>query len=226
MVWQGLLPTLGAAAKASMKNLDKTKVLFATGTMGVISTGVCSAIASPEASRRVNDIKWASEDVPKEERRKYKATRYATEVAPLYIPAALSGFLAILSFGLSNKELSARVMMASAAAGTAERLLESYSEKTLEIAGEEIEKQIRQAVADDIPDEVMEKSRGYLPESEVANLYPHKSHDTLWYDCVMDRMFSIWDASQEASSRMSSHSLLRSSPSSSSPSAARLQALP
>lgn len=191
MVWQGLMPMLTGAAKQVVSNLDKTKVLFALGTAGVVGTAVTAAKASPESGRRIETIR--QEDMQREDsedgHRAYRTKRYVKEVAPLWIPCGIAIGVTVISFGMSNKQLAARAAASAAAAGVAERLLESYSEKAIEIVGEETEEKIRQAMADDIPEEVMEKARGYVTESDVANLYPHKMHDELWYDHVTGRIF-------------------------------------
>lgn len=191
MLWKGLIPTLVSAARTSVTNLDKAKMLFVLGTGGVIGTAITAAKASPISARRVETIK--ADDFQLEltegEHRKYRAKRYAKEVLPLWIPCGISMATAIVGFGMSNKQFAMRAAAASAAAGIAERMLESYSEKALEIVGEETEAKIRQAVADDIPDEVLEKASGYLTDNDVANLYPHMTHDELWYDHVTGRLF-------------------------------------
>lgn len=190
-MWQGLLPMLTGAAKQVVQNLDKTKVLFAIGTAGVAATAVTAAKASPESERRIEAIR--QEDFKREDsedgHRAYRAKRYLKEVVPLWLPCGMAMCVTIVSFGMSNKQLAVRAAASAAAAGLAERMLESYSEKAIEIVGEETEEKIRQAMADDIPDEVMEKARGYVTESDVANLYPHKMHDELWYDHVTGRIF-------------------------------------
>lgn len=191
-MWQGIIPALKQSAVATLKSVDKAKLLFAAGAVGVVGTGVCAAKATPEALSRSNEIEFDSYQMEwndERERRAYVLKRKAVEVAPLYLPAVGCGVISVACFGLSNKELVTKAAASAALAGTLERALESYSEKTLEVAGEEVHQKIQQAVADDIPDEVMEKARGYLTDSDVANMYPHGAHDVLWYDCVTNRIF-------------------------------------
>ena len=191
-MWMGLIPALKETAVATLRSVDKTKLLFAAGAVGVVGTGVCSAKATPKAMERINDIEFDSYQLDwdsERDRRKYVLKREAVEVAPGYLPAVACGALAIACFGMSNRQLAAKAAASAALAGTLERALESYSEKTLEVAGEETYGKIQQAIADDIPDGVLHKARGYLTDGDVANLYPHGAHDVLWYDCVTDRMF-------------------------------------
>ena len=191
-MWQGIIPALKQSATTTLKSIDKTKLLFAAGTAGVVGTGVCAAKATPEALSRSNEIEFDSYQMEwrdERERKSYVLKRKAVEVAPLYLPTIGCGMLAIACFGMSNRQLATKAAASAALAGTLEKALESYSEKTLEVAGEEVHQKIKQAVADDIPDEVMAKARGYLTEADGANIYPHGAHDVLWYDKVTDRIF-------------------------------------
>ena len=182
---------LREAPKLAVQNIGKTKLLFGAGSVLVATTGVCAAKAAPVAVTRINDIRW--DDMQIEEtpsgHKLYRMKRYALEVAPLYLPAILAGGAAIACFGYSNKQLAMKAAASAAAAGMAERMLTSYSEKAMEELGEDAHNRIMQAVANDVPEAVMERSRGYLKDDDVANLYPHMAHDVLWYDCVMDKLF-------------------------------------
>lgn len=176
---------------SALKNVDKTKMLFAVGTSCIIGTGIASAKAAPEAARRIDEIKFDDwqQELSEGEHRTYRLKRYALEVAPLYIPAVIFGGTAIACFGISNKQLAVRAATATAAANVAERMLDSYSSKVVEEIGEEAERKIMQAVSEDVPEEVIEKARGYLTDKDVANMYPHMLNEKLFYDKVTGRLF-------------------------------------
>ncbi len=191
MAWQGLVPLAKQLALGTVGNLDKAKLLFGLGTAAVVGTAVCSAKAGIESDKRIWKIR--DDDSRREDdddgHKRYRRKRYAKEVLPLWIPCGLCMATAVISFGMSNKQLAAKALAASSAAAVAEHMLESYSEKAIEVVGEEAEQKIRQAIADDIPEEVMEKERGYVTDTDVANLYPRINHDELWFDHVTQRLF-------------------------------------
>ena len=196
-MWIGLLPAIKNFAGIALKSADKTKLLFAAGTIGVVGTGICAAKATPKAMEVDNEIVTKSYDLNLEEdaRKRYVLERRIKEVAPLYLPAIACGVISVACFGISNHRLATKAAASAALAGTLEHALESYSSKTLKVAGEETYNKIQKAIADDIPDKILEKTRDrYLTEADAANLYSHTAHDVLWYDCVTNRIFWATEA--------------------------------
>ena len=153
-----------------------------------------TAKASPEVYSRYLSIKDdAFEDCEHiSEHKSYVRRRIVRELAPCYIPAALLLAGGVTSFAISNNMLSTRAAGAAAAYALAERTIESldaYRDEVIERYGEEIDTDIRQKIADDVPEEIMERSRGYFSEAELANRFPHTAHDTLWYDRTANTWF-------------------------------------
>ena len=185
-------PTLDAVAQAASRNAPK--IFFALGTASVCGSTIMAAKVSPEAYSRYYNIKDdAFEDCEHiSEHKAYVRRRTVREIVPLYIPAALLLGGGILSFAFSNRMLSTRAAGAAAAYALAEKTIESldaYRDEVIDRYGEEVDTDIRQKIADDVPEEIVERSRGYFSEAELANRFPHTAHDTLWYDRTANTWF-------------------------------------
>lgn len=183
---------LSAIAEATSRNAPK--IIFAMATMSTCGSVLTSAKVSPEAYARYLTIKDdAFVDCGHiSEHKAYVRKRVFREVVPLYIPTILLLGGGIAAFAFSNKMLSTRAAGAAAAYVLAERTIESldaYRDEVIERYGEEVDTEIRQKIADDIPEEIVERSRGYFSEHELANRFPHTAHDTLWYDRTANTWF-------------------------------------
>lgn len=183
---------LSTVAQAASRNAPK--IFFALGTASVCGSVAVSVKVTPEAYYRLNAIKDdAFEDCDHiSEHRKYVVARVAREVAPFYIPAAVLLLGGLAAFAISNRTLSTRAAGAAAAYALAERTVESldaYRDEVIDRYGEEVDTEIRQKIADDVPEEIVERSRGYFSEAELANRFPHTAHDTLWYDRTANTWF-------------------------------------
>ena len=184
--------TMTAIAQAASRNAPK--IFFALGVASVTGSVIATARVAPEAEIRMMSISDdAFEDCcTYEEHRKYKIQRALLEVVPLYIPTALLLGGGIAMFAASNRILSTRAASAAAMYALAERTIEgldAYRDEVIERYGDEVDRDIRQKVADDVPKSIVERSKEYFADYEVANRFPHNNHDTLWYDRVTQRWF-------------------------------------
>lgn len=165
------------------------------GTVSVCGSVVTSARVSPEAYGQYLAIRDDAFDDCEHisEHRRYVLDRCVREIAPYYIPTALLLIGGLAAFAASTKMLSTRAAGAAAAYALAEKTIEgldAYRDEVIERYGEEVDAEIRESASNRlVSQEVVERSRGYFSDDDLANRFPHTNHDVLWYDLTADRWF-------------------------------------
>ena len=136
-------------------------ILTCIGAAGVVATGVLAATATPKALMLLEEAK---------EEKGEELTKVETviTVAPVYIPAVLTGVSTIACiFGANalNKRSQASLMSAYALLNNSYK---EYREKVTEIHGEEAEKNIRHEI---VKDKYEEQTLKYSDDLFTLNWY-------------------------------------------------------
>ena len=204
MNWKGIF---WLARKTLSEN--RQAVLFAGGVVGVVSCGILAAKASPNASKRMADIRkerdYRLDEIETNTLEEYKAEKSAVtrryisrtvkEVVPKYVPAVVAGGGAIASFALSNRDLAKKAAGAAAACAVVEKTLGAYQDKVIGELGEEVHERILEAVVNDVPEDVVKLTSGKVGDDDTANAFPHDVNDKLYYDHVTGRIF--WSSDEK-----------------------------
>lgn len=155
---KGLIPQLQLFFKR-----NGPTILTCVGALGVIATAVSAAKATPEAL-------WLLEK--SKERKGKELTKLETlqTVAPAYIPTvAVAGTTIACVFGANmlNKRQQAALSSAYAVLGQA---YSTYRSKVKDVLGEEAERQVLTAMADDCVEDAPEKEEKKLRFMEFNSL--------------------------------------------------------
>lgn len=153
------------------------EILTGIGIAGMITTTVMAVKATPKALDILSEIKENRTDEDKKE----IAKEMVCKVAPVYLPATLTGCFSIACL-IGASSVNARRNAALATAYTlSEGALREYQDKVIETIGEKKEKSIRDDIAKDkiannpvTNNEIIVTSRG----------------DTLCYDSISGRYFT------------------------------------
>ena len=180
MNWKGIFHVIGKAVSD-----NRPAVLFAGG---VVCMGACAFLTARTAPR-VKETYYDIVDHREVLTEKETAMAVWRGLVVPYIPATVAGIASVTSFALSNRELSKKAAGAAVACAVAERALGAYQDNVIKELGEEVNERILHAMADDVPDDIMEMSRGYIRDDELANRFPHEINDKLYYDHVTGRIF-------------------------------------
>ena len=173
---------------------NEPSALFVTG---VLCMGTCVALTAkvaPKIKENVELISLDREEGNLDDNLEYAKTMGHYVLVPC-LPAAVAGIASILSFGMSNRQLSKKAAGAIAAYTVAEKALGSYQDKVIEELGEEVHDRIFKAVVDEVPEEVLESTATYVNDDTAANVFPHEINDKLYYDHVTGRIF--WSSDEK-----------------------------
>lgn len=153
------------------------EILTGIGIAGMITTTVMAVKATPKALDLLAEVK---EDT-KNEDKKVVGKAIVTKVAPVYIPATLTGCFSIACLvGASSVNVRRNAALATAYT-LSESALKEYQAKVVETIGEKKEQSIRDAVAKDTI------QRNPVTNTEV---FITSKGDTLCYDAISGRYFT------------------------------------
>jgi hypothetical protein len=152
-------------------------ILTGIGITGMITTTVLAVKATPKALDIIADIKERHEN---DTDRKVVAKELVTKVAPVYIPAVVTGVASAACIIGANSIHTKRNAMLAAAYTISDTALREYRGKVVETMGEKKDKAIKDEIAKD-----------KLREDPVQNheVIVTKSGTTLCYDCIFGRYF-------------------------------------
>lgn len=154
------------------------EILTGIGVAGMITTTIMAVKATPKAldiMAELNEIHANDAD------KKEKSKDIITKVAPVYLPAAITGGLSIACI-IGGQSVNLRRNAALATAYTlSENALKEYQEKVVETIGEKKEQAIQDAIAKD-----------KIAQNPVNNceVYITEKGNTLCYDAISGRYFT------------------------------------
>lgn len=176
-----------------MKKIDFTKImsnakgtivkhspelLIGIGIAGMVSAAVMAVTATPKALDVMAEL---TEKYPEEAEKKEKGKEIITKVAPVYIPALITGTLSAACIIGANSVNTRRNAALATAYTLSENALKEYQSKVIEVVGEKKEKAIKEAVA-----------KEQLEKNPVTNceVYITEKGNTLFYDTISGRYFT------------------------------------
>ena len=166
------------------------EILTALGISGFVTTVVRACRATPRAATIHESYEWEIEKgnlEPKE-----AVLEEAKKIAPLYVPAVISGGASIACILGAHHIQTSRTAAIATAYSLTERTLKTYQDKVIEKLGEDGHEELMQLVSDKLADEDVPFEDGY-------SYAPDPSGKTLCYDRVTGRYFrSTPEAIREA----------------------------
>lgn len=155
------------------------EILTGIGIAGMVTTTLMAVRATPKALDLMAEVKETHKD--ELDNKQVMGKAIVTHVAPVYIPAAITGCVSIACL-IGASSVNARRNAALAAAYTlSESTLKEYQEKVIETIGEKKE----QAVSDSIAKDKIEKNP--VTNNEVIIT---QAGNTLCYDAISGRYFT------------------------------------
>lgn len=154
------------------------EILTGIGIAGMITMTVMAVKATPKALDIMTDIKNQHKD---DEDKKEIGKAIVTKVAPVYIPAAITGALSVACIIGANSVNTRRNAALATAYTLSENALKEYQNKVVEVIGEKKEKTIKDAIAKDHVDS--------NPVKNCEVLVTEKGN-TLFYDNISGRYFT------------------------------------
>lgn len=168
------------------------EILIGTGVIGLIFSTAWGIKATIKAVQKVEH--------KKKELQKDKLTpkEIFIEVWPLYLPVVITTGVSVPCIILSNKLSTKRNAALAAAYTISETALQEYQEKTKELIGEKKERQIQEAISNDI----VQKT------SNNASIILTGDGESLFYEPLSDRYFkSNWNKISRAANEINSRAL-------------------
>lgn len=152
-------------------------ILTGIGITGMLTTTVLAVKATPKALDIIAEIKERHEE---DDDKKVVAKELVTRVAPIYIPAAVTGIASVACLIGANSVHAKRNAALAAAYTISDTAFREYREKVVETMGEKKDK----IVKDEIAKDKLEKDPVQNHEVIVT-----KRGTTLCYDCIFGRYF-------------------------------------
>lgn len=152
-------------------------ILTGIGITGMLTTTVLAVKATPKALDVIADIKKRHEE---DTDKKAIAKDIITKVAPIYIPAAITGVASAACLIGANSVHSKRNAALAAAYTISDTAFREYREKVVETMGEKKDKVVKDEIAKD-----------KIKNDPVQNheVIVTKRGTTLCYDCIFGRYF-------------------------------------
>jgi hypothetical protein len=168
---------LATNLKTSMAK-HSPEILTGIGIAGMITTTVMAVKATPKALDIMAELKEKhSNDKDKKEMGK----AVITKVAPVYIPAAVTGALSVACIIGANSVNTRRNAALATAYTLSENALKEYQNKVVDVIGEKKEKAIKDSI-----------SKDHIDKNPVRNceVIVTEKGNTLFYDSISGRYFT------------------------------------
>lgn len=153
------------------------EILTGIGIAGMITTTIMAVKATPKALDLLEEVKNETNG----EDKKIVGKTIVTKVAPVYIPATITGCFSIACLiGASSVNVKRNAALATAYS-LSESALKEYQTKVVETIGEKKEQAVRDAIAKDT-----------INKNPVTNteVFITTKGDTLCYDSISGRYFT------------------------------------
>lgn len=157
-----------------------TKTVFAFGkengpTICAVGSGACTVlaiVAGSKATLKASEIVEAHRDGMKSEdetERREETLKVVKELTPVYAPTVVLGVSSLVLLYASNRMHLKREAALLAAANLTEMAYKSYADKVKEIAGEETDTKVKEAVQEDFANDILKD----LPAADPIDTFTY-----------------------------------------------------